>query len=180
MLDKGLLIENAMRKQTRWTLVGAALVAITASCKEPPATERDYPAQTSPEVTAEVTAVANLPLKDIMQGLEGDLATLAHGLWIEDREVVRQAAGRIADHPKIIPTQMVAIQAALGSGFPTFVAHDQDVHQAALALAEAADSMMSVPELFDGYLRIQRGCFSCHMAFRSRVSEAVTDEGDGA
>jgi len=177
-----------MHKQTRWTLVGAALVAITASCEEPPATKRDNPVPTSPEVTAEVTAevaaevaaAANLPLKEIMQGLEGDLATLAHGLWVEDREVVRQAAGRIADHPRVIPTQMVAIQAALGSSFPSFVAHDQDVHQAALALAEATDSMMSVSELFDGYLRIQRGCLSCHMAFRARVSEAVTDEGDGA
>jgi cytochrome c556 len=173
-----------MQKQTRWTLVGAALVAITASCEEPPATERDNPAPTSPEVTAEVTgdvaAAANLPLKEIMQGLEGDLATLAHGLWIEDREVVRQAAGRIADHPRVIPTQMVSIQTALGSSFPSFVAHDQNVHQAALALAEAADSMMSVSELFDGYLRIQRGCLSCHMAFRAPVSEAVTDEGDGA
>lgn len=173
-----------MSKQTRWTLACAAVVAIAASCGEPPATEGDDSAPTRPEGTAEgtaeVTAAANLPLKDIMQGLEGDLAMLAHGIWVEDQEVVRQAARRIADHPKVIPTQMVAIQTALGSGFPTFVAHDQDVHQAALALAEAADAMMSVPELFEGYLRIQTGCLSCHLAFRARVSEAVIEEGEGA
>jgi len=172
-----------MHKQTRWTLISAALVAIAVSCEEPPATEKDDSVPTRPEVTAEViaevTAVANLPLRDIMQGLEDDLATLAHGLWVEDQEIVRQAARRIADHPKVIPTQMVAIQTALGGDFPTFVAHDQNVHQAALALAEAAVSMMPVSDLFDGYLRIQRGCLSCHMAFRARVSGAVVDEGDG-
>ena len=176
-LDLGtpLLVENAMHKQTRWILASAALVAIAASCEESPATERDDPAPTR----SEVTTVGNLPLKDIMRGLEGDIATLAHGIWVEDQEVIRQAARRIADHPRVIPTQMVAIQAALGSDFPSFVGHDQEVHKAALALAEAADSMIAVSDVFDGYLRIQRGCLSCHIAFRARVSEALSDEGDG-
>lgn len=164
-----------MHKLIRWTLAIAALVAITASCVKSPAIEKDDQAPTG----SEVTTVANLPLKDIMRGLEGALATLAHGMWVEDQEVVRQAARRIADHPKVIPTQMVAIKTALGSDFPSFVGHDHEVHEAALALAEAGDSMMTIPDVFDGYLRIQRGCVSCHGAFRGRVSEAVSDEGDG-
>jgi len=165
-----------MHKQTRWTPVSAALVAIATSCGESPATERDDPVANQPAVTT----VTNLPLKNIMRGLEGDLATLAHGIWVEDQEVVRQAASRIADHPKVIPTQMVAIQTALGSDFPGFVAHDQEVHEAALALAEAADSVIAVSDAFDGYLRIQRGCLSCHMAFRARVSKTLSDESGGA
>ncbi len=165
-----------MHRQTRWTLVSVALVAIAASCGESPATETADPAPAQ----SEVATAANLPLKAIMQGLEGDLATLAHGIWVEDQEVVRQAARRIADHPKVLPTQAAALQTALGGDFPDFVGYDQEVHKAALALAEAAESRMVVSDLFDGYLRIQRGCLSCHLAFRARVSEAVTDEGGGA
>ncbi len=162
-------------------LAAAALVTIVASCGEPPATERDdsAPAPAPAPIPAEVTNVTNLPLKDIMQGLETDLATLAHGVWVEDQEVVRQAARRIADHPKIGPTQMVTIQTALGSDFPSFVAYDQEVHQAALTLAEATDSMITRWDAFDGLLRIQRGCLSCHLAFRARVAQASSDQGDG-
>ena len=155
---------------------GISILVMAASCGEPPATETDDPAPTG----SEVISPANLPLKAIMQGLEGDLATLAHGIWVEDQEVVRQAARRIADHPKVLPTQAAALQTALGGDFPDFVAFDQEVHKAALALAEAAESRMVVSDVFDGYLRIQRGCLSCHLAFRARVSEAVTDEGGGA
>lgn len=165
-----------MHRQTRWTLLGVALVVMAASCGEPPATETADPAPTG----SEVISPANLPLKEIMRGLEGDLAALAHGLWIEDGEAVRKAAMKIADHPKVLPTQIVVIQGELGSDFPTFVGQDQAVHGAAVALAVAADSMLAVSDLFDGFLRIQQGCLSCHVAFRARVSEALSDKGDGA
>ena len=155
---------------------GISILVMAASCGEPPATETDDPAPTG----SEVISPANLPLKEIMRGLEGDLSSLAHGIWVEDREAVRQAAMKIADHPKVLPTQIVVIQGELGSDFPSFVGQDQAVHGAAVALAEAVDSMQNVSDVFDGFLRIQQGCLSCHVAFRARVSEALSDEGDGA
>ena len=72
-----------------------------------------------------------------MQGLEADMAAGAHGLWIEDRAIVEAAARRIAEHPRVTPEQMSIIQATLGEGFAAFARHDRDVHDAAVAFAEA-------------------------------------------
>ena len=69
-----------MHKQTRWTLASGALVAIATSCGEAPATERDDPVANQPAVTT----VANLPLKNIMRGLEDDLtAGEPRLIWID-------------------------------------------------------------------------------------------------
>jgi hypothetical protein len=114
-----------------------------------------------------------------MRGLEKDMAEVAQGIWTEDHEVVATAARRIADHPKVIHDQMGAIQAALGSEFPAFVQQDRGVHEAAVELAEAADSSIEMLELFAINLRIQQGCMSCHTVFRARVSEALIGEGGG-
>jgi hypothetical protein len=113
-----------------------------------------------------------------MRGLESDLADLAHGFWIEDHGIVRDAALRIADHPRVPPEQLTAIQAALVDEFPSFVQQDQGVHDLAVALADDAGSSVPTQDLFAGYLQIQQGCMSCHTAFRGRVSEALVDTDD--
>ncbi len=122
---------------------------------------------------------SNLPLREIMRGLEADLAAVAHGIWTEDHEAVRTAAKRIAEHPKVIPEQVAAIQAALGGEFPAFVQHDQAVHGAAMDLVEAVDSSRTTSELFTVFTRVQQGCMSCHSGFRSRVAEALTGANGG-
>lgn len=111
-----------------------------------------------------------------MQGLEADMAAGAHGLWIEDRASVEAAARRIAEHPRVTPEQMSIIQATLGEGFAAFARHDHDVHDAAVAFAEAAAGA-EVADLLAGYVRIQEGCVSCHSAFRTRVSGALASPG---
>jgi len=112
-----------------------------------------------------------------MRGLELDLADLAHGIWIEDHESAGAAASRIAGHPKVIPEQMVAIQASLSNEFPAFVQQDLGVHDAALEFTQVAESAAATEELFAIFLRIQQGCISCHSAFRARVSEALSGPG---
>ena len=139
------------------------------SCQEPPRAETEF---TEPAPLESVPAV-RLPLKEIMRGLETDLASVAHGIWIEDHEVVGTAARRIADHPKVSPEQMDAIHTALGDEFPAFVLQDQAVHDAAVELVEAADSGHATAESFDIYVRMQQGCMSCHAAFRAPVTEAM-------
>ena len=125
----------------------------------------------------ELQAPSNLPLREIMRGLEADLAAVAHGIWIADHEAVRTAANRIAEHPKVIPEQVAAIQAALGGEFPAFVQQDLAVHGAAMDLIEAVDASRTTSELFDIFLRAQQGCMSCHSCYRTRVAEALTDTG---
>ena len=158
-----------MHKKRRWVPAIACLAVTATACQEPPRAETELGEPTP----LESASAARLQLKEIMRGLETDLASVAHGIWIADHEVVRAAARRIADHPKVIPEQMSAIQTALGDEFPAFVQKDQAVHNAAVELARAADSRPVTAESFDIYLRMQQGCMSCHAAFRARVTEAL-------
>jgi hypothetical protein len=157
----------------RWVVPVLFLGVTVTSCQRPPAEEEDGAARTP----SESTVPANLPLKEIMRGLETDLADLAHGIWTEDPAVSGAAARRIALHPKVIPEQMAAIQASLMDEFPAFVQQDLGVHDAAVGFAEAARPPVGTAELFAIYLRIQQGCMSCHSAFRARVTEALKGPG---
>jgi len=158
----------------RWALMAASLALVSASCQAPRPAEE--PRQSEP---AESGSTAVLPLKEIMRALEADLTEVAHGIWTEDHQAVRAGAGRIADHPRVTPRQMGAIQTTLADEFPGFVQQDQAVHNTAVQLVEAVDAAQATGDLFRIYLRMQQGCMSCHTAFRARVIEALYPEGGG-
>ncbi len=125
----------------------------------------------TPGTAAEAAGPVDPTLKEIMQGLEQDMANLAHGIWIADREAVRVAAQGIADHPGVTAQQMGTIQAELGDQFLSFVQFDQSVHADAVELTSAAEA--SDVDLLPLHVRIQAGCVACHSVFRERVSEAL-------
>jgi hypothetical protein len=164
------------KKQTRAIRRTAmlTLLAVATACGPAPQSD-ETPAGTAPEASA-VPPAAPGSLKAIMQGLEADLANVAHGIWAEDAEAVGAAAGRVADHPRVTPEQMAVIQATLGEDFAAFVQYDQAVHRASVALAEGAAGATAVEHL-SGLQRIQQGCVSCHSAFRTRVSAALNPPG---
>jgi cytochrome c556 len=122
-------------------------------------------------------APSDLPLVEIMQGLETDLAIVAHGIWTQDQVVIREAATRIAEHPKVTAEQLATIKNALGSEIAMFVQHDQVVHGAAVELVAAVDSSRGNEDLFMIYRKMEQGCMSCHGAFQNRVSEALAKSG---
>ena len=159
------------------------LAAVATSCREAPDSPPDpaaapAPAAVEPEAEAAAdTPPGTLPLKEIMAGLERDLAEVASGFWIEDLTMISAAATRVADHARVPPEQMARIQSTLGDEFPAFVQMDGRVHDAAVELAAAAESARSVSELLPGMVEIQEGCVSCHSAFRARVSEALAAPG---
>jgi cytochrome c556 len=124
---------------------------------------------------APASSPQTLPLKEIMAGLENDLADVAAGFWIEDTERIASAAQRIAEHPRVPPEQMGRIQLALTDEFPAFAQMDGRVHNAAVALADAAEASRSMSELFERFIEIQTGCIACHATFRTRVAEALGD-----
>jgi hypothetical protein len=164
-----------MHKNLRRNIAIAALAVIALSCRDAP--EETAPSQPDPAASARPS---NLPLRDIMRGLETDLAAVAHGIWIGDHEVVRTAANRIAEHPRAIPEQVAVIQAALGGEFPAFVQQDLAVHDAAVDLVEAVDASRTTSELFGIFAVAQQGCMSCHSGFQARVGEALTGAGGGS
>jgi cytochrome c556 len=164
-----------MHKNLRRIIAIAALAVIALSCREIP--EETAPSQTDSAASAKPS---NLPLREIMRGLETDLAAVAHGIWIGDHEVVRTAATRIAEHPRVIPEQVAVLQAALGDEFPAFVQQDKAVHYGALDLVGAVDASRTTSELFGIFASVQQGCMSCHSGFQARVAEALTGAGEGS
>lgn len=164
-----------MHKNLRRIIAIAALPMIALSCREVP--EEAAPSQPDSAVSSRPS---NLPLREIMRGLETDLAAVAHGIWIGDHEVVRAAANRIAEHPRVIPEQVAIIQATLGDEFPAFVQQDKVVHDGALDLVEAVDASRTTSELFSILAGVQQGCMSCHSGFQARVAEALTGAGEGS
>lgn len=160
-----------MTRTTPTRLLVGLFVVTATGCASPPEADGG-----SDAAEAEAASLEDPTLKQIMQALEADMAGVAHGIWLEDREAVRAAAERVADHPRVTPEQMATIQATLGAEFATFAGMDGEVHGASVALRDQA-AEASVAELAAGYVRIQQGCVACHAAFRPRVSEALNPPG---
>lgn len=157
-----------MSLPSRAIRLGTVLALGTGACQNAPPSERLPVSEDRP---AEGPATATLA--DIMQDLATDMAAAAGGIWIADAEQVAVAAQRIADHPKVSPEDRAMIQAALGEGFGAFVTFDQEVHGAAIELADAAAGGSGAPDLLASYSRIQEGCVGCHDAFRADVASAL-------
>jgi len=130
------------------------------------------------DVESQPVQTSEPQLKEIMQGLEEDLAMAAHGIWVQDPQIVQGAAIRIADHPKVTQEQLAVIKLGLGDEIGDFVRLDQAVHSAAVELTESAGASGTMEELLVIYHRIEVGCMTCHSAFQKRVSDALATSGN--
>ena len=108
------------------------------------------------------------PVRPLMVGLAQDMDRIATGLWDEDCDLIRQGAHSVAQHPKISPTQVVAIKKALGEQFQNFVRHDKSVRRAATGLVEAAEPR-DWSSILDLHERLKRGCVTRHTEYRDTV-----------
>jgi hypothetical protein len=146
-------------------LIYSTLVLSTSACS-------DLPDVTTVAESAPISSLSP-PLVEIMRGLEADLGQVAHGIWTRNPRHIREAATRIAEHPKVSPTQLSAIKLELASEFGTFVQFDQDVHSAAVELADLSNTSDNIEKLFVIYNRIENGCILCHASFQKRVSNVL-------
>jgi len=109
-----------------------------------------------------------LRLRTIMQRLDGEMSALSHALWLQDYDQVASRAGAIAEHPDIATEEMRRIQNSLGPEMQRFNSYDTRVHDASVALRDAAKAGDT-----EGILRrlseVQAGCVSCHTQFRERL-----------
>ena len=108
-------------------------------------------------------------LKNIMQGLERNFTQLVEALLVGDREQLVEAAGEIAQHPEIPGYQRVLIAEELGEEIAQFAQFDQVVHSLSLGLQEKG-LVMTEPELLRNTQEILAACFSCHVAYKGRIS----------
>ena len=118
---------------------------------------------------------SDIDLKRIMQDLQRDSALIVEGLLVENFEGIDDAAKRIADHPRIPPTQVALVATELGSEMPDFKQLDTLVHDLALSISAAAREA-DTASIADNYKRMLDGCLTCHAAYRQRVARVLSSK----
>ena len=108
-------------------------------------------------------------LKNIMQGLEDNFVQIVEALLAGDRENLVQAAGKIAQHTEIPDFQRVLIAEELGEEIAQFAQFDRVVHSLSLGLEEKGLVITDL-ELLRNTQEILTACFSCHAAYKDRIS----------
>ncbi len=121
------------------------------------------------------TASAN-DFRGIMKGLANDMNRVQSALFVEDFDTVIVAAEAIADHPKPSSGERRRVMAAVGPRVSEFRGLDQEVHDTAKGLADAArDQDLDQSIRYHG--RLVDACIACHSAFRDEVVSALSPEG---
>ena len=108
-------------------------------------------------------------LKNIMLGLGQSFAQIVEALLVGDRENLVQAARNIAQHPEIPDYQRVLIAGELGGEIAQFAQFDQAVHALSLGLEEKGLVTTDL-ELLRSTQELLTACFSCHAAYKDRIS----------
>lgn len=137
---------------------------------DPPAQQERGRSGSGAEVPA--TRVALPGLFSIMVNLQGDMARISRGLWIENFDTIAAGADAIANHPRVPQQEFQRISDVLGADMSRFGGMDQEVHDLAVRLAEEARRGEIEPVL-STEAELRRGCVACHTAFRDRLREAI-------
>ncbi|MEO7053688.1 MAG: cytochrome c [Rhizomicrobium sp.] len=119
-----------------------------------PASAADTPDRITPMA---LTAI----MRDLAQDMQAIAAAIAHEDWPKAAIV----AARIADHPQPPFSEKLRILAFVGNDTPRFRSYDQQVHQAAQQLAQAAQRADGTATI-SAFATLQTACLGCHQQFR--------------
>ena len=111
-------------------------------------------------------------LKNIMQGLGQNFVQIVEALLVGDRELLVQAAAKIAEHPEIPNYQRALIAEELGEEIAQFAQFDQVVHSLSLGLQEKG-LVLTEQELLRNTQEMLTACSSCHAAYKDRLSHIL-------
>lgn len=124
-----------------------------------------------PQARADGNATAEpLELRRIMRELGQDMQAATDGISREDWEQVAGAALRIADHRQPPLAERMRILGFVGSDAGRFRRFDEQTHQAAKDLEQAAgrgDGQAVVA----AFAALQNSCLACHQNFRKPLVE---------
>ncbi|WP_018949228.1 cytochrome c [Thioalkalivibrio sp. ALMg11] len=113
--------------------------------------------------------------QSVMQDLADDMNRVQSALFVEDFDAVTEAAEAIADHPRPSLGERRRMLSAVGTRVGEFRSLDQQVHEAAKNLADAArDQDLDTAIRYHG--RLVNACIACHSAFRDEVVNALSPE----
>lgn len=109
-----------------------------------------------------------LQLRTIMQDLGREMQRVTGAIALEDWPKVAEAALRIADHPRPPVAERLSIIGFIGSKAGVFKEYDQQVHEAARSLSEAARRQDGTA-VIQAFAQTQINCLGCHQSFRQPI-----------
>lgn len=113
---------------------------------------------------------APMALTGIMQDLSTDMQGITDGIAREDWPAVAKLAARIADHPQPPLAEKLRILTFTGKDASRFRSYDQQAHQAAQWLAQAAQ-LRDGTAAIAAFANVQGACLACHQNFRQRFQQ---------
>jgi len=111
-------------------------------------------------------------LRGIMQELGAQMGRLAEAVVADDLPAAESAAAAIAEHPRPALGERVRILSNLGSDAAAFRRADSAVHEAAVAVGEAAKAGDRAA-LAARFHALTDACLACHSEFRARVRTSI-------
>ncbi len=111
-----------------------------------------------------------MALRGVMQQLGQDMQAVTAAISNEDWAEVTDLAPRIASHAEPPVGEKMRILGWLGTDAGKFRSLDGQLHDAAIAMGEAA-ARADGPEVIATFGHVQRQCLACHQEFRQPFQE---------
>ncbi|MBS0506012.1 MAG: cytochrome c [Proteobacteria bacterium] len=111
-----------------------------------------------------------LALRGVMDKLGHDMQAVTGAIAQEDWALVARLAPQIARHEEPPATEKIRILTWLGAQASKFRGLDQQVHDAAMAMGDAAQRGDG-PAVIDAFARVQHSCLACHQGYRKAFAE---------
>lgn len=108
---------------------------------------------------------APMALTKIMQDLGTDMQGITQGMLLEDWPTVAKLATQVSAHPEPPLLEKVRILTFIGTDAGRFRGYDQQAHDAALLLAQAAQRRDGTAAIAE-FAKVQTACLGCHQNFR--------------
>ncbi len=110
-------------------------------------------------------AAEPLALQQVMKDLGKNMQIVTDDISREDWTLVEHTAHLIGEHPEAPLSEKVRIMTFMGSNMRKFKSFDDQTHEAAHEMAEAAQEKNG-QKVIATFQKLQAGCLACHQAFR--------------
>ena len=115
-------------------------------------------------------AAEPLALQKIMKDLGAHMQAVTDGISRENWALVEKTAPLIAEHAQPPLTEKMRIIAFMGSDMGKFKGFDEQTHEAAFEMAQAAQAKDG-QKVIASFQKVQTSCLGCHQAFRTTFVE---------
>ena len=112
-----------------------------------------------------VQAAEQLELQKIMKTLSKNMQAVTDGISREDWAFVENTSRLIAEHPQPPLPEKMRIIGFIGTNMSKFKAFDEQTHEAASAMATAAQEKNG-QNAISSFQKLQLSCLGCHQTFR--------------